>query len=171
MCFHSSPACYYAPNTRSFIHLTAPLHSAVWVKNSLPHSVPDQNYQTITLTQRKIVPLLLHHLTYVKTQHKGHDHKQYKPGHFYVLYLTESFAAHQSLERLPLLNIEQEINFKINVNKLINYPGSVFLYTTIRKCFPLNRYCISDQHSTLFSVIGHISEATRLTSSTSRKRI
>lgn len=82
VCFYSSPACYYATDTRSFIHLTAPLHSAVWVKNSLPHSVPDQNYQTITLIQRRIISLLLHYLTYVKTQHKCHYHKQYKVGLF-----------------------------------------------------------------------------------------
>jgi len=43
----------HATHTTSFIHLTAALHSAVWVKNSLPHSMPDENYPAITCIQRR----------------------------------------------------------------------------------------------------------------------
>lgn len=97
MCTLFLPAHYYTTYTRVFIHLTAPSHSAVWVKNSLSLCLiwitqPSHTYKgsCISHLSTYILPDLYTEVPQVLYRTK------YKVIHIYVLHLTRKPVACRS---------------------------------------------------------------------------
>lgn len=156
VCFLSSPACYSATNTRSFLRLTAPL----------------------LLSELKIASFTLCLIRITKPSHsyKGRSYRSLfsiytpwlmKKDNTSVVVINNTsqvrFMSSTSQKALLLIN-------RLDVSPCSHFGRVKFLNVTkLSLNVSLKGFCTSNQHSTHVWVIAHISEAARLKCSASTR--